>query len=821
MGRLLRSLAPSTRTRGPIIPDGRADRSGALDRVALVASGRRCGPRCRGGGEPRCIWLRSWSPAGEWRDWRPPCCWPRTATRSRCSNVTRPSRPAPSEAWEAWERRGVNQFRLLHFFMPRFRIALEQELPRVAEGARGGRRAAAQPHRRDAGGDSAAGPRPGDEDFTALTARRPVVEAVMAAAARATPGLTVRRGVAVEGLVAGAQVVRGVPHVTGVRTAAGRRSPPTSWSTPPAGVPPLPDWLESAGARRPVEELEDSGFVYYGRHFRSADGTTPAASWDRRLQAYGSVSILTLPADNGTWGVGIIASAADTAMRGLRDVERWNAVVRSLPLAAHWLDGEPLEDRVVTVMAKIEDRHRSFTVDGAPVATGVVAVADSWACTNPSLGRGASDRHDARPGAARHVAEPPGLDDPAAFGAAWEQATDVGRRALVPGHGRASTATAWPRSTPRSGARRTDPRAATGTSCKSIFFAAGQDPDCLRAALSIQTLRRGPPRRSSPTRALFEKALTLGAGWRDAPPFGTEPERAPVHRGGLTPRVPRGAGPGKRGVMRVDVGGVGIEYEVTGEGPPVVLLHGFPDSGRLWRHQVPALVEAGFSTIVPDLRGYGASDQPAEVEAYSIPYLAGDVVAILDAQGIERAHVVGHDWGAALAWAFGSLAARPGRPSGGAVGRPPRRRSSRRATPSARSRGTCCCSSSRASPSNGCRTTTGPTSGSGAATPTSTASSPTSRRTSRSRRRSTTTAPTCRPSRFVEPPLELPPVQAHTMGVWSSGDFALTEAQMTGSGAHVLGIVALRDDRGPRALDAARGSRCGERAPARLPARTG
>ena len=107
--------------------------------------------------------------------------------------------------------------------------------------------------------------------------------------------------------------------------------------------------------------------------------------------------------------------------------------------------------------------------------------------------------------------------------------------------------------------------------------------------------------------------------------------------------------------MRVDANGVGIEYEVTGEGPPVVLLHGFPDSGRLWRHQVPALVEAGFSTIVPDLRGYGRSDQPAEVAAYSIPFLAGDVVAVMDAVGVGRAHVVGHDWGAALAWAFGSL----------------------------------------------------------------------------------------------------------------------------------------------------------------------
>ena len=82
-------------------------------------------------------------------------------------------------------------------------------------------------------------------------------------------------------------------------------------------------------------------------------------------------------------------------------------------------------------------------------------------------------------------------------------------------------------------------------------------------------------------------------------------------------------------LARVDVDGVGIEYEVTGEGPPVVLLHGFPDSGRLWRHQVPALAGAGFQVIVPDLRGYGRSDNPEAVEAYSLLHIAGDVIAIL------------------------------------------------------------------------------------------------------------------------------------------------------------------------------------------------
>jgi pimeloyl-ACP methyl ester carboxylesterase len=109
--------------------------------------------------------------------------------------------------------------------------------------------------------------------------------------------------------------------------------------------------------------------------------------------------------------------------------------------------------------------------------------------------------------------------------------------------------------------------------------------------------------------------------------------------------------------VRVDVNGVGIEYQVSGDGSPVVLLHGFPDSARLWRHQVPALVQAGFKVIVPDMRGYGRSDKPIEVEAYRMHLLVGDVLAVLDAAGAERAHIVGHDWGAGVAWATALMAA--------------------------------------------------------------------------------------------------------------------------------------------------------------------
>src|SRR3984957_9029682 len=102
--------------------------------------------------------------------------------------------------------------------------------------------------------------------------------------------------------------------------------------------------------------------------------------------------------------------------------------------------------------------------------------------------------------------------------------------------------------------------------------------------------------------------------------------------------------------------GVDIHYEVTGSGPPVVLLHGFPDSSRLWRHQVPALADAGFRVIVPDMRGYGASAKPADVDAYNILHVVADVGAVLADAGATPAHVVGHDWGAAVAWALASVA---------------------------------------------------------------------------------------------------------------------------------------------------------------------
>jgi len=238
-------------------------------------------------------------------------------------------------------------------------------------------------------------------------------------------------------------------------------------------------------------------------------------------------------------------------------------------------------------------------------------------------------------------------------------------------------------------------------------------------------------------------------------------------------------------MSRVDVDGVGIEYEVTGEGRPVVLLHGFPDSGRLWRHQAPALADAGFQVIVPDLRGYGRSDKPDQVDAYSIPVLAGDVMAILADLQIGRAHIVGHDWGAGLAWALASLA-----PSSVdhlavlSVGNPVtflRTLEQRQKSwymllfqfPGVAERWL---------------------TEDGWANFRRWAGHPDADQVIAELEADGSLTPglnwyraNISPESWVGPPLQLPPVQAPTMGLWSTGDPALTEVQMTDSAANMAG----------------------------------
>ena len=236
---------------------------------------------------------------------------------------------------------------------------------------------------------------------------------------------------------------------------------------------------------------------------------------------------------------------------------------------------------------------------------------------------------------------------------------------------------------------------------------------------------------------------------------------------------------------RVEVDGVTINYEVTGNGRPVLLLHGFPDTGRLWRHQVPALAEAGFKVIVPDLRGHGSSDKPESAEAYALPFLAGDILGVLADAGESRAHVVGHDWGAAVAWGLGSLA--PDNVDHLAVlsvGFPSTFLSTLEQHekswymllfqfPDIAERWL-----SENDWHNFKWWGRHPDSDAVIAEMVANGSLTPGLNYYRAN---------VNPETWVGPPMQLPPVQAPTMGLWSSGDFALTESQMTDSAKSVVG----------------------------------
>ena len=99
----------------------------------------------------------------------------------------------------------------------------------------------------------------------------------------------------------------------------------------------------------------------------------------------------------------------------------------------------------------------------------------------------------------------------------------------------------------------------------------------------------------------------------------------------------------------IETNGVRLHAVVAGSGPLVVLLHGFPQTAYAWRKQIPALA-ARFRVVAPDLRGYGESDKPPRVADYRVAVLVADIAGLIRALGAERAHIVGHDWGGAVAW---------------------------------------------------------------------------------------------------------------------------------------------------------------------------
>jgi pimeloyl-ACP methyl ester carboxylesterase len=239
--------------------------------------------------------------------------------------------------------------------------------------------------------------------------------------------------------------------------------------------------------------------------------------------------------------------------------------------------------------------------------------------------------------------------------------------------------------------------------------------------------------------------------------------------------------------MDIELGDVTLYVHDTGTGDPVLLLHGWPDRGNeLWRHQIPALTAAGYRAIAPDLRGFGQSSKPADVAAYAAQTVLGDIVGLLDALGVERVHLVGHDWGAAIAWMTAALA--PGRVASLtvlSVGAPAALRSA-----GLRQRekswymllfqfpGV----AERWLSADGFRNLREWSEHPDIEQVVERLSDPAALTASLGLYRAILP-----PETLVEPPRELPPVTAPTMGIWSSGDLALTEEVMTSSARYVAG----------------------------------
>jgi len=436
---------------------------------------------------------------------------------------------SPEEAWERWSRDGVTQFRQAHYLTSRGREVLQQELPDVVAGLRGAGAATFDPLWLMPPSITDQTPRDGDERFWTITARRSTVEQVLARVADAEPGLDVRRGVTVNRLVA--RAYNDTPHVTGVCADTGEQFDADVVVDAMGRRSPLPNWLAKAGARPLHEEVEDSGFIYYTRFYRSGTGAMPEFRAPL-LTHIGTFSMLTLPSDQATWSVTLYTSAGDRPLKRLREPASWSALVRSCPLHAHWLDAEPMTG--IMAMGGVLDRYRRPMVDGRPVATGIALLGDAFACTNPSLGRGMTlGLLHARPLAAVVRAH---LDDPQEFADAWDAVTEA---ELTP----------WYRETVEEDRERLleiealrrgmQPRLArndTGALRAALLAALPQDPDAFRALLAVRGCL-ALYRDVAGDEQLVQRVVELAQGSERMPPPGPDREQLL----GLLDRAPAAA----------------------------------------------------------------------------------------------------------------------------------------------------------------------------------------------------------------------------------------------------------------------------------------
>jgi len=189
----------------------------------------------------------------------------------------------------------------------------------------------------------------------------------------------------------------------------------------------------------------------------------------------------------------------------------WESVFQSFPLVAHWLEGEPLDENVL-VMAKIEDRQRSFVADHQPLAPGVLALADSWACTNPSLGRGISIGMIHSLALRDLLRNPP--DDPVAVARTWDKVTTEAVEPYVNGTMNYDESRLAEVDAQINGVDYQPNEEYELT--RALIAAAGKDPEMLRAFIDLATVMAAPSEVLGRPE-VRDRAKELGGNWRDEP----------------------------------------------------------------------------------------------------------------------------------------------------------------------------------------------------------------------------------------------------------------------------------------------------------------
>ncbi len=303
--------------------------------------------------------------------------------------LERDSTPMPesADAAFAWERRGAPQVRHSHALLARLRNLLKERVPDVLDEllAAGATEMSFTENLPETLTDRE--PRDGDDELVALACRRTTFEWVLRRCVLATPGVDLRDGVVVDGLLCDAGAV---PHVRGVRTNIGElyadlvldATGPRSASS---------RWLVDAGVDEPQMDLVESEIVYLSRFYRLLDDRDQPDARGPIGGDLGYLKYAVFLGDNRTFSITFAVDSDDRELRArLTSTAVFESAARQLVAAQPWIDGrsEPITE--VHVMAGLRNRRRHFVHDGVPVVLGFVSVGDASVCTNPLYGRGCS-----------------------------------------------------------------------------------------------------------------------------------------------------------------------------------------------------------------------------------------------------------------------------------------------------------------------------------------------------------------------------------------------------------------------------------------------